>query len=378
MEKPGNGVCTADPEVNKTLRRRGLFAAAVALFAGTFAKITEKPVYAGADGDVVLAGWNSSSADTVIENSAADDGNGFVGLHNAGTLGAGLAGWGSGWGVYGESTLLNGVAGVGGHAAGANTPGVFGTNQGAGPGVWGSSTSGYGVLGQITSSSTANTVAVYGLNFSSYKGGGPGAGGFGLYGLCKNGHGLVGATGTAGGAAVVGASNGIAGAYAAVFYGPVVVTGGFTVAGGPKSAAVPHPDGTHRRLYCLESPESWFEDFGTAALECGRVQVMLDPDFAALVDVSDYQVFLTERGSHQALSVVDQTPTGFVVEANAPLATLLGKGESDLNGAFNWRVVAKRKDIDAERLERVTLPGELKLPAVPDLKPPVQPRIPRR
>jgi hypothetical protein len=58
-----------------------------------------------------------------------------------------------------------------------------------------------------------------------------------------------------------------------------------------------------------------------------------------------------------ALSVVDQSPTGFLVEANAPLAALLGKGESEPNGAFNWRVVAKRKDIKNERLERVTLPA---------------------
>jgi hypothetical protein len=63
----------------------------------------------------------------------------------------------------------------------------------------------------------------------------------------------------------------------------VFVRGDFTVAGGAKSAAVPHPDGTHRWLYCLESPESWFEDFGRAQLTCGRAEVKIDPDFAALV-----------------------------------------------------------------------------------------------
>ena len=33
-----------------------------------------------------------------------------------------------------------------------------------------------------------------------------------------------------------------------------------------RSAAVPHPDGFHRRLYCIECPESWFEDFGEGTL----------------------------------------------------------------------------------------------------------------
>ena len=44
--------------------------------------------------------------------------------------------------------------------------------------------------------------------------------------------------------------------FAARFDGPVLVNGNFTAIGGSKSAAVPHPDGTHRRLYCVESPES--------------------------------------------------------------------------------------------------------------------------
>ena len=128
---------------------------------------------------------------------------------------------------------------------------------------------------------------------SSYAGPGPGAGGFGVYGLSAKGHGLVGATASAGAAAVVGATNGVAGAYAAAFYGPVIVGGAFTVFGA-KSAAVAHPDGSHRRLYCVESPESWFEDFGKGQLECGRAEVTIDPDFAAVVLLDDFHVFLTQ------------------------------------------------------------------------------------
>jgi hypothetical protein len=80
---------------------------------------------------------------------------------------------------------------------------------------------------------------------------------------------------------VLGVSNavGIAGqgSVAGYFQGDVIVDGNFTVIGFPgphaKSVAVPFPDGTQRALYCMESPEVWFEDFGTAKLKRGRVVV---------------------------------------------------------------------------------------------------------
>jgi hypothetical protein len=221
---------------------------------------------------------------------------------------------------------------------------------------------GNAVLGQVGGSS--NAIAIYGQNYSTYAGATPGAGGFGVYGLSAKGHGLVGATATAGGAAVVGASNGVAGAYAGAFYGSVVVSGSFTVFGA-KSAAVPHPDGSHRRLYCMESPESWFEDFGTGQLECGRAEVAIDPDFAAIVDLADYHVFLTEYDTDAMLHVRHRTNAGFAVEADPDIATLKGKEDTDLNGTFSWRVVAKRKDINAERLATVRIPPEPVLPPVP-------------
>jgi hypothetical protein len=195
---------------------------------------------------------------------------------------------------------------------------------------------------------------MYALNYSSYAGGGPGAGGFAIYGLSAKGHGLVGATAASGAAAVVGATNGVAGAYAAAFYGPVIVGGDLTVVGGAKSAAVPHPDGSHRRLYCVESPESWFEDFGEAALACGEATVTLDPDFAAVVDTSKYHVFLTGYEGRSDLSVCDRAPGGFRV-----------RGSEGAEGTFSWRVVAKRKDIAGARLERVEIPTAPALPEVP-------------
>jgi hypothetical protein len=210
------------------------------------------------------------------------------------------------------------------------------------------------VRGLVAPSSTQNAIAVYGLNNSSYAGPGPGAGGFGVYGLSAKGHGLVGATSTAGGAAVVGATNGVAGAYAGAFYGPVIIGGDFVVYGA-KSAAVPHPDGSRRLVYCMESPDSWFEDFGKATLDCGRAEVVLDPDFAAVVDLADYHVFLTQYGGNGDLNVSEQSARGFRVESRDPKAAT----------RFSWRVVARRKDIEAKRLAPVTMPPEPVLPDVP-------------
>ena len=193
------------------------------------------------------------SAGTVNAIYGVTDGSGY-GVFGAG--GFGVNGTGESVGVFGSGPIgvigggtTTGVSGIG------NTSGVLGTSLNA---------SGVGVRGDIpNSTNAASTIAVYGANLSSSDGGAPGAGGFGCYGVSLKGHGLVGATGTAGGGAVVGATNGVSGAWAGIFYGPVAITG-------LKSAAVAHPDGTHRLLYCVESPESWFEDFGEGQLTDGQ------------------------------------------------------------------------------------------------------------
>ena len=238
-------------------------------------------------------------------------------------------------GVVGDNTAATGIGVLG--RSGNN-------GLGTGVGVQGESGSGTAVRGVIGAASASNAIAVYGLNNSSYAGPGPGAGGFGVYGLSARGHGLVGATSSAGGAAVVGATNGVAGAYAGAFYGPVAVSGDFTVFGA-KSAAVPHPDGSHRLVYCVESPDSWFEDFGKGTLE--------------------YHVFLTGYGMDYPLYVMEQTATGFTVQADRAAALATGKKDGDLTGKFSWRVVAKRKDIAGARLAPVTMPPEPTLPDFP-------------
>jgi len=58
-------------------------------------------------------------------------------------------------------------------------------------------------------------------------------------------------------------------------------------------------------------------------------------------------VFPQAEGECKGLAVLDKTATGFVVRE-------LGGGTS--SAPFAYRIVARRKDVSATRLNRVTLP----------------------
>ncbi|MBV9673814.1 MAG: hypothetical protein JO076_13460 [Verrucomicrobia bacterium] len=270
-----------------------------------------------------------------------------VGVSGQGSSGSpgiiGHAGAGTADGVQGFGTgNFSGVAGFGGSN---NGTGVFGLGGGStGPGV-----RGIGSGGANTASDTP--VGVFGQGANGFEGvvgfdsGGRSAGvrgtsnevnGVGVRGEGNNGPFAIG---------VIGVSNqGSAG----LFFGAVTVHGNFSVVGGAKSAVVAFPDGSHRRLYCVESPECWFEDFGGGQLVKGQAEVQLDPGFSSVVNGDAYHVFITEYENNNALYVTKRTSTGFVVRAKSPAAA----------GTFSYRIVAKRKDITAPRFEKVTLPPD--------------------
>jgi hypothetical protein len=162
-----------------------------------------------------------------------------------------------------------------------------------------------------------------------------------------------------GNAGVVGQS---VNSFAGYFAGNVVVTGDLFVAGAfnKKGCAVPFPDGTHRALYCMESPDLWFEDFGAAELRRGRVTVKLDADFAKVIKRGDYHVFLTPRGDCRGLYVRRQSGASFEVRE-------LAGGTSGV--AFSYRIVGRRKDIDRHK-RFAKIDTRLPLPAVRGRRPP--------
>jgi hypothetical protein len=147
------------------------------------------------------------------------------------------------------------------------------------------------------------------------------------------------------------------GGQAGFFAGEVFFSGNVFVTG-TKSVVVPFPDGSHRQLYCMESPENWFEDFGSGHLANGRAEIQLDPDFATTVSTDDYHVFIAEYDDNNALFVTNQTKTGF--EVRAKTSTKVAK--------FSYRVVARRKDIAPARLAKVPLPKAREEAALARLK----------
>ncbi len=113
---------------------------------------------------------------------------------------------------------------------------------------------------------------------------------------------------------------------------------------GTKSAVVDTPSYGRRLLYALESPEVWFEDFGSSRLANGEALVQLDPMFLETVTIDEanpMRVFVTPRGPTSGLWV--ETYAGhFVVHENPG-------GVS--NAAFDWRVVGKRRGLENLRLD---------------------------
>jgi hypothetical protein len=112
---------------------------------------------------------------------------------------------------------------------------------------------------------------------------------------------------------------------------------------GSKSAVVPVDGGARKvALYAVESPENWFEDFGSGQLSNGTATVSLEPTFRQTVNTdTDYHVFLTPNGDSRGLYVAQKTATSFEVREQ-------GGGTSSI--AFDYRIVARRKGYEEIRL----------------------------
>ena len=144
---------------------------------------------------------------------------------------------------------------------------------------------------------------------------------------------------------------GQSGGWAGYFNGDVKVTGDLSV-NGSKSSIVTTRDFGTRTLYAIESPENWFEDFGTARLINGNATVTLESIFAQTVNLQEsYHVFLTPICDEAVLLfVTDKDATGFTVQG----VTLSGEQSSC---AFDYRIVAKRLGYENRRLESADMPS---------------------
>ncbi len=124
--------------------------------------------------------------------------------------------------------------------------------------------------------------------------------------------------------------------------GNVLVNGTFTVSGS-KNNVVKLNDGRSVLLYANESPEYWYEDFGTVQLKRGRAIIAIDPTFAKVTNTGiPYKVFLTPNGNTPGLYVTRKTATTFEVRESRG-------GRSSIS--FDYRIVAKRRGYETVRFE---------------------------
>jgi hypothetical protein len=118
---------------------------------------------------------------------------------------------------------------------------------------------------------------------------------------------------------------------------------------GSKPATVKTADHGWRQLYSMESPEVWFEDFGTSSLVDGEATVTFDPIFVQTVNLEeDYHVFLTPLCAEPALLfVTDKSSAGFTVSGVSL--------DGEPSGCdFDYRLAAKRLGYEDLRLEETT------------------------
>ena len=132
---------------------------------------------------------------------------------------------------------------------------------------------------------------------------------------------------------------------AGAFWGDVGIINDLFVYG-TKSAVVKVDNGEYLAVYCQESPENWFEDFGEGQLNNGSVHIELDPLFIKTVTIDNrhpMKVFITLTSGEPMNFVVNKGNTGFDLVVS----------DKTSNATFDYRVVAKRKGYEDIRLTKL-------------------------
>src|SRR5580658_8463598 len=267
-------------------------------------------------------------------------------------------------GVYAKATAAGGDGVSGNSTRGVGVYGYDNATSGTSVGVTGQSTSsgGYGVVGtspndgvygDVAGPSTTGGNSI--LFYAGVWGDTGGCGGCDYYGVTgtadNNIAGLFVNTSNdfttlyiqnngSGGKGTVLETHGNAGTCTIDTGGSVGCTG--------KVGADASVDGGARKvsLYAVQSPENWFEDFGSGTLASGAVTIALDATFAQTINtITGYHVFLTPNGDCKGLYISQKSAASFQVRE-------LGGGSSSV--AFDYRIVARRSGYENVRLTDVT------------------------
>ncbi len=255
----------------------------------------------------------------------------------------------SGTGVHGVAQAATGTTyGVYGYCLSPSGTGVYGgavATTGGAYGVHGESAAslGRGVVGKATAE-TGSSYGVYGRSES--------ADGCGVYGFSPAGTGVYGCTASASSwdMAVYGHASHINGTAVGVLgssnsgLGYGVYSSGDFAASGSKSCVIITSQGP-TRLYCQESPECWFEDFGEGQLVDGRAEIALDALFLETVTIDE------DNPMHVFLQPYDEGCVGVLVERDDARFHVINPSDPRATGRFSYRVVAKRRGFEQKRLE---------------------------
>jgi hypothetical protein len=277
---------------------------------------------------------NNANADALVGNSGAGDGvNGSTtAIGKAGVNG--VATLNSSYGVLGRNTSDGSIGWLGfpGLAAGGvsreatvGTAGVYGASQqGAGigvvdaAGVWGDSFAGDGMV--ATSNQNNGLVAATADSLNQFN-----AAAF-LDNQNAN------------------PADPVLQTFAERVGGSCTITnGGDLACTGSKSAVVPVDNGSRMvTMYAVESPQNWFEDFGSGTLVGGSATISLEGVFAQTVNTGEnYHVYLTPNGDCKGLYIAHKGAASFEVRE-------LGGGTASIS--FDYRIVAERKGYESVRL----------------------------
>jgi hypothetical protein len=130
--------------------------------------------------------------------------------------------------------------------------------------------------------------------------------------------------------------------YSSSTSGYAVYAAGSFAASGAKSCVVKTSEGP-TMLYCQESPECWFEDFGEGQLTNGRCRIDLDPLFLETVTIdatNPMKVYVTPNG---------RMGDWWVEKGTARFTVVAPQGAEGTT--FDYRVIAKRKGFESKRLD---------------------------
>jgi len=283
--------------------------------------IAQNRASSGGNGIRGVADGTSGFANGTVGESSSPDGNGVIGQNRASNGGNGVRGT-----ADGTSGFANGVVGESMSPSGS---GIFGVNN--------ASAGGYGVFGQ-TASPIGNGV----FGHASAP-----TGGVGVVGFTEGPNAVAGQFVARGGSGLIlqGLSgNGFNQVFSLDAYGNLNISGNLVVSGS-KSAGVKLQNGREVALYAVESPENWFEDFGSGEMNNGVAWVPLDGSFAEATNATvTYHVFLTANGDSNGLYVSRKTPAGFEVREH---------GGSASNVAFDYRIVVRRRGYETIRMAEV-------------------------